>query len=139
MNSKKTKNMCFGKNTTLNFKPSLNGSPIEWVNEWKYLGVILKSGPKFGCSITSRVKSFYRSLNSVLRVEGRSNDMILLRLIEAHCIPLLTYAIDVIHVANRDERRSLRVAYNSVYRKIFNYRWSESVTALQGFLNSGWH
>ena len=60
--------------------------------------------------------------------------MVMLRLIETHCIPLLTYAVEVVNVQNRDERRQLRVAYNSVYRKIFNYRRSESVTALQGFL-----
>ena len=59
----------------------------------------------------------------------------MLRLVETHCVPLLTFAIEVIHVANRDERRQLRVAYNSVFRKIFGYRWSESVTALQHFLN----
>ncbi len=60
--------------------------------------------------------------------------MVMLRLIEAHCIPLLTYAIEIVHVADRDERRQLRVAYNSVFRKLFNYRWRESVTALQNFL-----
>ena len=65
---------------------------------------------------------------------GRSNDMVMLNLIEAHCIPLLTYAIKIVYVANRDERRQLRVAYNSVFRKIFCYRWSQSVTALQSFL-----
>ena len=42
---------------------------------------------------------------------------------------------EIIHVKNRDEKRQLRVAYNSVFRKIFGYRWSESVTALQGFLS----
>ena len=57
----------------------------------------------------------------------------MLQLIESHCVPLLTYAIEVI-VANRDERRQLRVAYNSVFRKIFGYRWSQSVSALQSFL-----
>ena len=57
--------------------------------------------------------------------------MVLLRLIEAHCIPILTYAIEIVHVANRDERRSLRVAYNSVFRKLFGYRTFESVTNLQ--------
>ena len=35
---------------------------------------------------------------------------------------------------NRDERRQLRVAYNSLFRKIFNYRWSESVSALRAIL-----
>ena len=58
----------------------------------------------------------------------------MLNLIETHCVPLLTYAIEVIHVTNRDERRQLRVAYNSVFRKIFGYRWSQSVSALQSFL-----
>ena len=60
--------------------------------------------------------------------------MVMLRLIEAHCIPVLSYAIEVIHVADRDERRQLRVAYNSVFRKIFCYRWSQSVSMLQNFL-----
>ena len=34
-------------------------------------------------------------------------------------------------VTNRDERRSMRVAYNSIFRKIFGYRRFESVSALQ--------
>ena len=31
----------------------------------------------------------------------------------------------------RDERRSLRVAYNAIFRKLFGYRDFESVTNLQ--------
>ena len=130
LNVKKTKNLYFGKKLSFSFRPTLNGVPIDWVTEWKYLGVTLKSGPRFNCSVTERVKAFYRSLNSLLRIEGRSDDM-MLQLIETHCTPILTYAIEIVHVANRDERRSLRVAYNSVYRKIFGYRVFESVTVLQ--------
>ena len=81
------------------------------------------------------MKSFHKSLNSILRVEGRSDDMVLLRLIESHCVPILTYAFEVTVVANRDERRSLRVAYNSVFRKLFGYRHFESVTNLQHSLD----
>ena len=66
--------------------------------------------------------------------DSRSNDTVMLHLMETHCVPILTYAIEVVQVANRDERRQLRVAYNSIFRKLFGYRWSESVTALQGFL-----
>ena len=61
--------------------------------------------------------------------------MIMLQLLETHCLSLLTYAIEIVHVANTDERRQLRVAYNSVFRRIFGYRWSQSVTALQHFLS----
>ena len=104
LNPKKSKNMLFGKKTEFSFRPTLNGSQISFESEWKYLGVVLKSGTRFGCSIVERVKSFYRSLNSILRVEGRSNDMAMLRLIEAHCVPILCYAIEMTDVANRDER-----------------------------------
>ena len=57
--------------------------------------------------------------------------MVLLRLIEAHCVPILEYAIKLTVIADRNERRLLRVAYNSVFRKIFGYRQYESVTNLQ--------
>ena len=73
----------------------------------------------------------FQSLNSILHDNGRLDDMVLLRLIEAHCVPILTYAIEMTDVANRDERRSLRVGYNSVFRKIFGYRYFESVSNLQ--------
>ena len=55
----------------------------------------------------------------------------MLQLLESHCLPILTYAIEAIHIVSRDERRRLRVAYNSLFRKVFNYRTWESVTDLQ--------
>ena len=134
LNAKKTKILYFGKRLDFKFDITLNGKSIEWVDEWVYLGVTLKSAKAFDCSVKERVKKFYRCANSIFRIDGKSNDMVMLRLLESHCVPLLTYAIEVTHVINRDERRQLRVAYNSLFRKIFNYRWSESVTALQAFL-----
>ena len=122
--------MFFGKRVERSFKPTMTGSPIDFVSEWKYLGVILRTGPRFGCSASERLKSFYGFLNSILSVEGRSDDMVLLRLIEAHCVPILTYAIENTDVASRDEPRSSRVAYNSIFRKIFGYRYFERVTNL---------
>ena len=127
--------MAFGKKPTNIVTLSLNGVPVQWVSEWKYLGVVLKAGVRYGCSVNDRVKSFYRALNAILRIEGRPNDMVLLQLIEAHCVPIITYAIEITDVSNRDERRSLRVAYNAIFRKIFGYRTFESVTNLQHSLN----
>ena len=133
LNAKKSKIMFFGKPLTQNnhYRPMLDGVPIDWVTSWKYLGVVLTSGRRFDCSVTERVKAFYRSLNSILRVEGRSDDLVLLRLLEAHCVPIITFSIETIHISNRDEKRSLRVAYNSIFRKLFGYRYFESVTNLQ--------
>ena len=135
LNAKKTKNLYFGKHLTTICKTSLNGKEIEWVNEWTYLGISIKSGKTFGCSVSDQIKKFYLCANSIFRIDGYSDDLVMLRLVETHCVPLLTYAIEIVHVADRDERRQLRVAYNSLFRKIFGYRWSQSVTALQHFLS----
>ena len=135
LNAKKSRNMYFGKRTSIQCDIILDGKKVEWADEWCYLGVTLKSAKEFGCSVSDRIKKFYRCANSILRIDGRSNDMVMLRLMESHCIPLLTYAVEVIHIINRDDRRQLRVAYNSVFRKIFGYRMSQSVSALQSFLS----
>ena len=131
LNPRKSKNMVFGKKRDMNIQLTLNHADIDWTHEWKYLGVVLRSGTKFGCSVVEKVQSYYRAVNSILRVEGRSQDLVLLRLLEAHCIPVLTYGIEIIHVADEDERRSLRVAYNAIFRRIFGYRTRESVSDLQ--------
>ena len=95
------------------------------------LGVTLQSHKQFNCCIDKKVKAFYRSANAILRIEGRSDEMVMLRLLESQCVSILTYAIEVIDVTDRDERCRLRVAYNSIFRRVFGYRNWESVSALQ--------
>ena len=55
----------------------------------------------------------------------------MLHLLETHCLSILSYAIEVIHVVDSDVRRKLRVAYNSIFRQVFGYRRNESVSELQ--------
>ena len=131
LNPKKSKNMQFGKKANSLPPLLLNGKSLEWVEKWSYLGVTLSSHKQFNSCISNKLKSFYRSDNAILRIEGRSNELVMLQLLESHCISVLTYAIEVIYIADRDIRRKLRVAYNSIFRQIFGYRISESVTDLQ--------
>ena len=114
LNPKKSKIMEFGKLS--NCLPSLllDGKELEWVKSWSYLGVTIVSHKKFNCCVAEKVKCFYRSANAILRIEGRSNELVMLQLLESHCLPILTYAIEVIDIADRDTRRKLRVAYNSI-------------------------
>ena len=125
----------FGAKSPPSHRVSLDGQPLQWENQCKYLGVTLKSGTSFCCIKRKERKEtigkFYRALNSVIRIEGRSDDMVMLRLLEAHCVPILSYAIEILHVSDSNERRQLRVAYNSVYRKMFGYSYRESVSLLQ--------
>ena len=52
-------------------------------------------------------------------------------LIEAHCVPVLSYGIEVAELHDRNERSKMRAAYNSLFRRIFGNRNFESVTDLQ--------
>ena len=135
LNAKKSRNLVFGKKIHVTHTLTLNNKPVDWTDKWPYLGIMLKSNKVFDCCIAERIRKFYRCANSILRIEGRSNETVMLRLLESHCVPILTYGIEIVTINNRDERRQLRVAYNSLFRKLFGYRWSESVTALQQFLS----
>ena len=135
LNPKKSRCMYFGQRRLKLCKLQLNGNLVEWAEKWTYLGIDLVSHKRFNCCIDSKLRKFYRSLNSILRVGGKSNDLIMLHLLEAHCIPILTYGIEVIFVSDRNKRRQLRVAYNSVFRRIFDYRRYQSVRELQGFFD----
>ena len=126
--------MYFGRRRNNLSKLRLNGNEVEWAEKWTYLGVDLVSHTTFNCCIEQKLRKFYCSMNSILRVEGRSNDVMMLQLLETHCLPILTYAIEAITVSDRNKRRQLRVAYNGIFRRIFGYRNYESVRALQSFL-----
>ena len=134
LNPQKKKNIFFGKKCKSLIALTLGGKNIEWVEQCKYLGINLKSVNNFGSSVGDQVKKFYRCTNAILRIESKSLEMTMLKLLETHCIPVLTYCIEVIFVSDQTERRKLRVAYNLIYRRLFTYCTSESVTALQGFI-----
>ena len=135
LNSKKTKNIYFGKRRKHLCKLTLNGCEIEWVENGPYLGIILITGAKFGCCIADKIRKFYKASKHIFRNESKSNDFMILRLVETHYIPILAYRIEVLVVSDQDTRRQLRVAYNSVFRRIFNYRQWQSVRELQSLLS----
>jgi hypothetical protein len=134
LNAKKSKVMYFGRPIGNLANPMLDCKPLQWVSEWKYLGVLVRSGKKFDCSVIDKISKFYKCANAIFRVDGRCDDMILLRLVEAHCVSVITYAIEIVDIGSDPAKNKLRVAYNSVFRRIFGYRQYESVRTLQSAL-----
>ena len=55
----------------------------------------------------------------------------MLQLLETHCVSVLSYVIEVVQVTDKKQKSKMRVAYNSIFRKLFGYSWRESVTELQ--------
>ena len=46
-------------------------------------GMSIKSHVMFNCDISEKVKSFYLSANGILMIEGRSNETVIMQLLEA--------------------------------------------------------
>ena len=65
LNPKKTKNVAFGRKLSNLCPLPLNGRPLDWVLEWKYLGVTIRSHTSFDCSIDDKLRSFYKCLNAI--------------------------------------------------------------------------
>ena len=72
---------------------TLNDSPLEFVSEWKYLGVLLKSDSRFNCSAKKCRTAFFRSSNSILNVLNRPSETVKMKLLYSVCIPIITYGI----------------------------------------------
>ena len=96
-----------------------------------YLGICLVSHLCFKCSVTDRIRKFYKCANAIFRIEGRSDDLTMLSLVETHCVPILTYGIEIADFFDAAQKSKVRAAYNSLFCKIFGYRNFESVTELQ--------
>ena len=131
-NEKKTKVMCFGKSDGLSSGCSLilNNKPLDFVKEWKYLGITVVSGSSFSCSINKCLATFYRSANSILNVVRRPSECVMMKILYDISVPNLTYASEAVVFSAREMNR-LHVALNDAIRKIFTFARWESVKALR--------
>ena len=63
-NVKKSKVMVFGKRSACNILPlTLNGSPIDFIEEWKYLGTTVKAGCQLNFVARPDIAAFFRATN----------------------------------------------------------------------------
>ena len=98
----------------------LNHESIEFVSQWKYLGTTIVAGNHLTFSSRSEMSCFYRSVNSLMSSIRKPNELVLMNLLYANCVPGLTYASEVKDVPNR-EIQEMNVALNDAIRRIFSY------------------
>ena len=108
----------------------------------RFLGVELCRGLSFRTKVDGKLHSFYRGSNSLLSRAGaagiKSLPHLLFYLYKVHCLPILRYCNKVqLDTLTRRDRAKIRIAHNSMVRRIFSLpRW-ESVPeyyALDRFL-----
>ena len=126
-NPLKTTVMLFGKPLD-SVAPNLNGSPISFVSECKYLGVTVTKGSNggFSCSATKFLSTFYCCANTILNVLNKPSEHVLMHLLYTNCVPRLTYSCEICSHTGR-EMTKMDVALDDTIRRIFSYnRWEST-------------
>ena len=68
----------------------IDGNPLLFVTEIKYLGIVFKSGPLFSYNIDTAKAKFYRSFNAVFnRSKYANSELISVHLFKTYCLPLI--------------------------------------------------
>ena len=124
--------MYFGKNCASFSGCSVyfNSKELEFVDQWKYLGITITTGSSFSCSSKKPLTTFYRSSNSIFNVTRRPSECVQLSILYAISVPHLTYACDIVDFPPRKMNR-LHVALNDAIKKIFSFSRWESVKSLR--------
>ena len=130
-NAKKTKAMIFGKTFDKSISPVLlNSEPVQFVDQWEYLGCSIVSGKELGFSTKKVLSSFRCSANSILTAVKKPTEPVLMRLLYSFSVPILTYASEVKSFSATD-MHDCTVALNDSIRKIFSFHRWESIRTLR--------
>ena len=130
-NVKKSKTLVFGPPIKGELAPLiLDNKQIEFVNEWKYLGVYVVAGKQITFSARQVLASFYRATNSILSSVHKPSELILMNLLFTNCVPILTYAAEAVEYSATD-MRNFNTALNNALRRIFSFQRWESIRYLR--------
>ena len=108
----------------------LNGKSLEFVKEWKYLGVTIVSGERISFSARPALSSFYCAFNSIFSVLHKPDEIVLMNLLFTNCVPILAYGAEAVEFSNSD-MQTFNTAINDAIRRIFSYQRWESTRFLR--------
>ena len=107
----------------------LGSNHIQWYDSVKYLGVTFYGGSKLKVNTNVIKQHFFAAFNSVHGNSHSLDELIQLQLHESFCLPLLQYAMCAVKLSSSQEAE-LNACWNTVYRRIFNYRKYDSVSTI---------
>ena len=113
----------------------LSGTPIRWVSEFKYLGVVVRHGIRFGINVHQNKVKFFRSFNALFAKLGSSNNPdTLLNLMRTNCLSILLYNVEAVHLTKTNVH-DLCFPLNRSYVKIYHVQDKESISHCQFYTN----
>ena len=119
--------MVIGKPLITEISPLLlNNLPLEIVSQYKYLGVVMKSGKSLSFCCNGVIRSFHRAANAILFSRKKPKQEVLMKLLYANCVPIISYACAV-REFSASEMYRCHVAINNAIRRIYSYAVWQSI------------
>ena len=108
----------FGKRFNKDFTPvTLGNVTLVTSVTAAYLGITFKAGTSLRFDYTKARNGFYRAFNMILhKCKFPNAELMCFFLFQKMCLPILTYAFDVLIVSDNDLRRMEYVVNNAVKR-----------------------
>jgi hypothetical protein len=98
----------------------MSGYNIKFCDKVNYLGVMLKAGMNVKFDTGKNCVAFYRAFNMLLhKCSLARSELICTFMLNSVCVPILTYAIEVLLLSS-SEIKKLDTLINNAVRRIFN-------------------
>ena len=108
----------------------IEDAPLEYVHEWKYLGITLVSGRNISFSARSDLSSFFPATNSIITALPNASEHVIVQLLYSNCVPIISYASEVKQYS-ASEMTSCNTAINNALRRVFGFSDWRSVRVLR--------
>ena len=108
---------------------------LSWVNEFKYLGCVIRTGVKLQVAVDINCRKFLSASYAILQKCAGLSEEILCQIINTRCLPILLYGLESFQLSFVQKRR-IKVAYNNIVRRIFNLGRFVSVRNVIAFIGA---
>ncbi len=112
---------------------NLNGVKLSYVENAKYLGVILNDKCNDNDDLQRHLRSFYARSNTLLRKFHHCSTQIKLSLFQTYCVP--SYCSHLWYSYRKCTYSKIRIAFNNVYRRILGLCRRDSASQMYAFNN----
>lgn len=120
INENKTKIMKFGKDNEAKGYIKIGRHEFEWVNKYKYLGIVLSDDGDRAVELKERILAISRAYhaNKKMLTSGNLSKKTKLNIYKTIIRPVAMYAAETVTMTKKDEEE-LRIAERKILRKIY--------------------
>ena len=119
VNTDKSYCVSFGKrHSNDKISPTLNGTDLVWKRELKYLGIVFVASKKLSIGLKNCKSAFYKSFNAIYSKIFKSDENLILTLVNTYCISALYYGLEAVDL-NLSDANSLDQPIMRALGKVF--------------------